>query len=130
MRPNGLIRRVVTVNGSGVWILFVTLKTRALPPGAVILAMLNISGLAGTMTTVDRITIPLLLITSGYVVPAAAEGIPGGTTKSIRCRLTYVRPHAAPLIVMVTPLNSIGNSNLRLIDPVADLIVIALSNAD
>lgn len=127
--PNGRIRLVVTVNGSPVNTRLVTLKTFARPPGPSAIAILKISGLAGTIVTVERNIVPLLFMTKGKVLGTVERpNTAGGTTKSIRWRLTYFRPHAAPLIVIVTPLNSIGRVKLRLSEPTPDLVTIGRSN--
>lgn len=53
------------------------------------------------------------------MVPAVEPGSPIGVTKTISCWLTDFKPQAAPLIVKVTPLNSIGKLKLLKSDPVA-----------
>jgi hypothetical protein len=110
---------VRTVKGSVLHTVFVTLNNFARPPGPRIIAILKMSGWLGTTEKKNFITTPLLFITAGYDVPAVALSMPIGTTNSMRPELTDFRPAAAPFIVIVTPLNSIGSVNLRSVDPTA-----------
>src|SRR5215212_3626984 len=74
---------VVTVNGSVVWTRFVTLNARARPNGPGTGKSVKMSGRAGTIVTLPLNTVPLLLITTGYGVPATALLRNTGTTKTI-----------------------------------------------
>jgi hypothetical protein len=78
------------------------------------------------MVIVVFMTVPLILMTIGYVVvPSASDVRAGGTTNSIDCGETDLSPDATPLIVTVTPLSSIGSVGLLVREPTAVLGVIA-----
>lgn len=118
-RTPPLIRIVVTVNGSVVCTRLVTFRKLARPNGPGTSEKVKMSGRAGTILTVLFISVPLLLITTGYSAPAPEAVKPGGTTKTISLWLTLFNPHAAPFIDNVTPLSCIGSVKLREMEPTA-----------
>ena len=122
---------VCTVNGSVLATRFVTLYTFARPPGPGTAENVNMSGLAGMIVMVVLKTVPLTLITIGYLIePSAADVNAGGSTNSIVVGETDFMPQPTPLIVTVTPLSSSGKFGDLVSDPTAVLGVIACGDAN
>src|SRR4051812_32361205 len=85
---------VLTVKGSVVGTRLVTFVARARPPGPGVGRLVKISGRVGTIVILLLITVPLLLITTGYDVPSFVLLRNGGTTNVIPLGPTCFSPTA------------------------------------